>query len=221
MPVWTPDGQWIIYEKGTPVTNLYRRRSNGAGGEERLTTSRQRQEPGGVSPDGKWLAYVESDPVSGSDIWILPLLPVSAPRPYVNTNFAEAYPSFSPDGRWIAYQSNDSGRFEVFVRSFPDGQSAFRVSTEGGLSPQWAPSGREIFFRGGNNRIMTSQVNTAGGFQSSPPRMLFDARQYENSFAVAPDGQRLLMLPLIGNESAATQINVVQNFLSELRQRVR
>ncbi len=85
----------------------------------------------------------------------------------------------------------------------------------------WAPSGRELFFRSADNKMMAAAVAPAAAFQSSPPRVLFDARGYENTYAVGPDGQRLLMMPLVANESAATQVNLVFTFLAELRQRVK
>ncbi len=219
--IWSPDERWVIYGKGTPNSNIYRRPADGRDAEERLTTSAKGQVPNSISPDGKSLVYVEFDPISGADIWVMGISPASPPRPIVRTNFAETNPVVSPDGRWIAYQSNESGRFEVFVRSFPDGQQSYRISIDGGLSPMWAPSGRELFFRSADNKMMAAAVAPAAAFQSSPPRVLFDARGYENTYAVGPDGQRLLMMPLVANESAATQVNLVFTFLAELRQRVK
>src|SRR5205807_308083 len=113
----------------------YRRPADGRDVEERLTTSAKGQVPNSVSPDGKSLVYVQFDPISGADIWVMGISPVTPPRPVVRTNFSETNPVVSPDGRWIAYQSNESGRFEVFVRSFPDGQQSYRISIDGGLSP--------------------------------------------------------------------------------------
>ena len=73
--------------------------------------------------------YTEIDPATSMDIWVLDLpQPVSAgasretaaqSRPFLKTPFSENEPTLSPDGRWLAYQSNESGRFEVYVRSFP------------------------------------------------------------------------------------------------------
>src|SRR5688572_29245000 len=86
---------------------------------------------GHLPPDGRWLVYYVIDPISSFDIWVLELpLGTSAAsgsasppaRPFVNSNAYESFAAFSPDGKWVAYQSNDAGRFDVFVRSFPDGQ---------------------------------------------------------------------------------------------------
>ncbi len=67
---------------------------------------------------------------------------------------------------------------------------------------------------------MTS-VKASPDLQASAPRVVFDANGYENMFAISADGRQFLMMPLIGTEHAPTQINLVFNFLAELRQRVR
>jgi serine/threonine-protein kinase len=225
-PIWdgvfTPDGKWVIYGKGTPTQRMFRRPSDGRDVEERLLVKDDRgQIPNSISPDGKTLAFVEFDPVSGADIWTMGVDPVTPARVFARTNFAESNPVFSPDGRWIVYQSNESGRFEVFLRSFPDSSQVYRVSIEGGINPKWSPSGRELIFRGLDNKMMSATVTTTPAMQVGRPKALFDARAYENNFDVAPDGQRLLMMPQFTGDNSARQINLVQNFLAELRQRVR
>ena len=140
-------------------------------------------------------------------------------RPFVQTKFSETSATFSPDGRWLAYQSNESGRFEVYARSFPDGKQTVQVSAEGGIAPVWSRTGREIFYRSTSGMVMAADARLSPEF--GKPRLLFDATRYENVFEVSPDGQRLLMMPLSGTEQSGTQVHVILNFLSELRQRVR
>jgi serine/threonine-protein kinase len=224
-PIWegvfTPDGKSVIYGKGTPIQHMFRRPADGRDAEEKLLVNDRGQIPNSISPDGKTLAFVEFDPVSGADIWTMGVDPITPARVFAKTNFAESNPVFSPDGRWIVYQSNESGRFEVFVRSFPDSSQVYRVSIEGGINPKWSPSGRELIFRGLDNKMMSATVATAPTMQVGRPKALFDARTYENNFEVSPDGQRLLMMPQFTGDNTARQINLVQNFLAELRQRVR
>jgi serine/threonine protein kinase len=111
-------------------------------------------------------------------------------------------------------------RFEVYVRSFPHGERTLQVSAEGGLEPIWSPTGREIFYRHTNGMIMAAAVRLSPEFQVDQPRALFDATRYENAFDISPDGRRLLMMPLVQTEQSATQVHVVLNFLSDLRQRM-
>jgi serine/threonine-protein kinase len=116
--------------------------------------------------------------------------------------------------------SNESGRFEVYLRSFPDGERAVQVSTDGGIEPTWSRSG-ELFYRGLNGMVMAVTVALTPELRVDKPRALFDGRGYENIFQASPDGRRLLMMPRLDNELSVTQVNVVLDFLSELRQRVK
>ena len=80
---------------------------------------------------------------------------IGAAEPFlVGTNAFEAYPSFSPDGRWLAYSSNETGRFEVYVRRFPDDGKPVRVTNGGGRVPRWLPNGREILYQTEDQRLM-------------------------------------------------------------------
>ena len=228
--VWSSDGKSVIFTRGLGNTDLLRRAADGRGVEDRLTSSLRPKLPTDVSRDGRWLTFNEVDPISNSDIWVLALPPASSlgavgtvpeARPFVKTRANEGYAVFSPNGQWIAYQSNDSGRFEVFIRSFPDGQQVMRVSADGGIAPMWSPTGGELFYRDLSNRMMSVVPGAGGSFEGAKPRVLFDAVGYDNSYAVSPDGQRLLMMPLLAAEQSATQVHLVLNFLTELRQRVR
>ena len=231
--VWSMDGKSVAYIKGVPVANIYRLPTDGRDIEERLTSSPNHQVATSFSPDGKTLAYTEFDPVSGSDIWVLTLpatwtsgsgptgKPSGAGQPFVKTTASEGGAAFSPDGHWLVYQSNDSGRFEVFVRSFPDGRQLLRVSNTGGVSPIWSPKTSNILYRTPDGKVMEAAFSTAMPGRVGTPRLLFDGQQYESTFGASPDGQKLLMMPLISTEQSATQVRLVFNFLAELRQRVR
>jgi len=226
--VWSPDAQWIAFARGAPIRNLYRRSLQPGAIDERLTTSPNWQEPAAVSPDQTKLVYTEVDPVSSVDIWVLDLprpgSPVSAPltaKPFAKSNFSENQPDLSPDGRWLAYQSNETGRFEIYVRSFPDAGPARQVSTEGGVFPTWSRDG-SLYYRGINGMLMAVAVKEGGGeFRSEAPRPLYDATRFENSFSVAPDGKRFLMMLRTDVEQSPTVISLVQNFVAEVRQRVK
>jgi serine/threonine-protein kinase len=218
-PLWSRDGSFVIYTRGAQTTELYRRPLDG-GPEQKIVTG-PRLVAHAVSPDNKWLAYARFDPVSASDIWIAPLNG-GDPRPFVSTNYSEGNSTFAPDGRWLAYQSNATGRFEIYARAFPDGQQSIQLTTEGGLVPQWSADGKTIFFRTStNNRMMALPIEeTQGALRAGAPRDLFDASRFENRYDVSPDGKRLLMMPTL-TATTATYIQLVTNFLTELKQRVR
>lgn len=80
---------------------------------------------------------------------------------------------FSPDGRWLVYASNDSGRYEIYVRPSPGLGGKWQISTEGGREPTWARNPRELFYRYGG-KIMVADVTTQSGFHAAKPTMLFE-----------------------------------------------
>lgn len=131
----------------------------------------------------------------------------------------------SPDGRWIAYESNLTGRPEIYVQPFPDLRSRWQISTDGGTSPIWSPTGQEVFYRR-QNAMMTVPVETrADAFKYGNSSVLFEGSYVEEddqrtgrSYALAPDGQRFLMMR--ETQQRAVQIIVIRNWVSEVERRV-
>jgi eukaryotic-like serine/threonine-protein kinase len=189
-PVWAYDGQTLYY------------RSDGLGGPPDIVELRAGgdtpallhqgagvEQPEDVSSDGKLLLFT-SYSTSASDIYVLPLEPRGAPRPFATTPFNEISPRFSPGGGWVAYSSNLSGSPEVYVQRL-DGGGATRISRDGGTRPRWRRDGMELFYLGPDGRVMSVPVNGGpdGGF--GVPRVLFQAEGI-TSFEPAGDGNRFL-----------------------------
>jgi hypothetical protein len=217
--VWSADGRQIVYAAGKPL-NLFLASSDGSGREERLTTSHNTQWPASFLPDGKTLTFVELDPLSGSDLWALPLDGTAKrePRPILRTPFSESAPMISPDGRWLAYQSNESGRYEVYVQPFPGGGSRRQVSTGEGVYPRWSAAGDELFYRAGAAResLVSVRITTGSEFRAGPARVLFDSRGYESNFAPSPDAARFLMMSLPARDQVVAQLTLVTNAFADL-----
>ena len=145
------------------------------------------------------------------------------PEPFLTSSFAEQWPAFSPDGRWLAYASNETDEFEVYVRPFPEGEPAYRVSTDGGTSPLWAPDGSQLFCRG-TRSVMVVEVQTTPTFTPNRPRTLFEGSFGSTApirnWDVDPDGQRFVMTQTDPNrveQQPVTRINIVLNWLDELQ----
>jgi Tol biopolymer transport system component len=129
---------------------LFWRKADGSDAEEPLLASGFHTHLGSFSPDGRFLAYTDYGTDSRGDIWIVSLQGDRKPQPFVQTPFSERDPRFSSDGRWIAYTSDESGRDEVYVQTFPGPGGKWQVSTEGGYGAVWAKNERELFYRNGN-----------------------------------------------------------------------
>ena len=146
------------------------------------------------------------------------------PTVFLSTPFSEQEPMFSPDGRWIAYHSNESGRYEVYVRPFPGPGGKWLVSTDGGTYPTWSRTRHEIFYASPDNRLMVASYTVEGdSFKADTPRVWserrFSARPRMRSFDLHPDGERFVLAAAPDNEGAVKQDKLVFifNFFDELR----
>src|SRR5262245_6337564 len=215
---WSPDGKriaWSSSRGGRP--NLFWRSADGSGPEERLTTSDHLQGPQSFSPDGKLLAFLDLGPSTGLDLWILPLEGDRKPFVFLKTPFNEHQASFSPDGKWIAYTSNESGRDEVYVASYPGPGGRVQISTDGGVNPVWSPTGRELFYRKGE-KMHAVPIEAKPALVVGRPSVLFEGK-FEPGYDVAPDGQRFVMVRQSDEQAAPQQIQVLLGWFDELKRR--
>jgi serine/threonine protein kinase len=157
--------------------------------------------PRDVSPDGSLLLYQELSATNRGDLKVLSLSGERRPRDFVASPFDEDEGTFSPDGRRVAYVSDESGRKEVFVASFPDPSQRIRVSSEGGTQPRWSGDGRELFFVSKSNTIMAIPFDPSSGVPTATPMRLFDVPisyafgwHVPVRYDVSPDGRFLIIV---------------------------
>ncbi|MEX1243856.1 MAG: protein kinase [Thermoanaerobaculia bacterium] len=219
-PVWSPDGSRIVFtSEREGISSLLEKAATGQGEEKLLLKSADgRVVATDWSRDGKYIAYSLRGK-EGWDIRVLPTFGDRKPIPVVHSPFNELTAAFSPDGRFIAYQSNESGRNEVYVQTFPDPGGKWQVSTAGGLDASWRADGKEIFYRAPDQKLMEVDVQAAGTFQAGIPRPLFLARVpsggFRNRYAATADGQRFLFVAPLGRD-AMTPTTVVLNWFEGL-----
>jgi Tol biopolymer transport system component len=220
-PRWTPDGMRLVYRgTRTGTRNIWWKTVDDAVAEERLTTSAGVQTPGSWSGDGQWLAYYDSDPATGFDVWALPSGGSRTPRAVVRTPFVEQFPRLSPDGRWLAYTSNESGRVEVLVQSFPGPSGKTQISTGGGIEPVWSRDGRELFYLNGD-AMMAVDIRTSPAFGAGTPRVLYQGRFAASpngvaAYDVSADGKRFLRIQAMHPDPPTHEIRVTLNWFEEL-----
>ncbi len=214
-PIWTRDGQFLAFSTGALSGPLMQVRADGSGRPEPLVTSEQR--PGNKvatswSADGKQLAFQSVTDVVVRDA-------DGSLHPAVATTAFEREGRFAPSGHWLAYRSNETGRDEVYVQSYPAGHGKWQISTDGGAQPMWAPGGGELFYKTGN-RMMVVAVEAGATFTVGTPRVLFEMPMPERDpgnpsrFIVSPDAKRFLVLTTAPSDDARTTLplNVVLNW---------
>ena len=205
-PRWSPDGKQVYYFN---AAGICRKAADGSG-EEELVLGASNGYLGGVSPDGSYLLYDDPD-----GIWTLPLMGERKPKPYLRTKYLEGGAAFSPSGQWLAYESNESGRFEIYVQGFPERQGKWLVSADGGRFSAWRGDGKELYWVSEGRLLMAASMDLQPTLvRPGKPEVLFQMPSVY--FAPARDGQRFLVLEPVGGTQPDPPMVVVQNWASRL-----
>ena len=226
-PVWSPDGERIAFTAVRDGTeSIHWQSADGSGTPEPLST--ELGFPFGFTPDGSRLLF---SPSLGRilDVGILDVDGSGPAELLLDQSFEESNAQVSPDGRWLAYESNESGQEEIYVRPFPDIDSALHpVSTSGGSRPLWSSEGDELFYYVDPGTIMTVLVTSDAGLVLGRPEVAV-----QGAFAspvntgthhdVSPDGRRFLLIvdeEVPEGEATPPPIMVVLNWNQELLEQV-
>jgi eukaryotic-like serine/threonine-protein kinase len=212
---WTPDGRSVTFSSGRGIEEVA---ADGRGQRTVLVES----EPGrGIypdswTPDGQELVFHTRDNASEN---LMVFRRAGAVRPLLEGPSNEWQGQVSPNGRWIAYQSDESGRYEIYLEPFPGLGQRVAISNDGGMFPRWANDGRELFYRQGD-AVMAVTWDMPRGVLVGKPRRLF-AGPYTGAgqspeFDVAPNGKRFVMVKS-DPKSTLNQLTVVQNWVQLIR----
>ena len=152
------------------------------------------------------------------DVWLALPDSLSQLKPLLTTPANEVAPALSPDGRWIAYVSDESGRDEVYVRSFPGMEGRFQVSRDGGAEPVWSPRGGELFYRSGP-QLLAAEVRAGIRFEVVRRTPLFTDGSYVSDgthavYDVTPDGGHFVMVKRM---QVGSYMSVTLNRFANLR----
>jgi Tol biopolymer transport system component len=225
---WLPGGKEIVFSSQRAGTfDIYAQAADGSGQARLLAATPAQELVSDCSPDGKYILYTVDDPKTNFDIRYLKRRPAGEAfdsLPFLHAQFNEQIPRLSPDGRLVAYVSDESGRNEIYVRPFPEGEGKWQVSTSGGTQPRWSRDGKELFYVEGAT-LMVVPVASEERFSAGPAKRLFEdaslpAPAAIPRYEVSADGRRFLLVETIGGEdSRPPAIHVVEHWFAEFRER--
>jgi serine/threonine-protein kinase len=190
---WSPDGRWIAWAGSREAEKraLFRRRSDGSGPEEPLWSDARHFHVASWTAAG--IVVTVDDDKTGWDVLLIDPDHPGGAKPLLNGRFNESMPRVSPDGRLLAFVSDETGRNEVYVQSFPEPDGKVQVSLDGGVQPVWRPGTHEILYRG-SGRIMSVTLGPGSPPSVSAPLAVLDDRfsglnePDHTAFAVESDG---------------------------------
>jgi len=239
-PVWSPNGTEIAFSSsgGVGRDHVYRTSTGGASEASRITnTEFVRPIATSWSPDGDliildtlrtgtWdLVATHVRPGHRQYIGVISLSGEPRGEPLLHEPYAERWPALSPDGRFVTYATEEGGRFEIYVRTFPDVNGGrWQLPSNNGNWPFWGPDGKEFFyFATADDALIAVPIQTEPTFQAGVPQKLFGGdyvRGGSRQFDITPDGSRFLMIRESQNVEQQAEIHVVLNWTEELKRLV-
>jgi serine/threonine-protein kinase len=221
-PAWTTDGLSVTFASNRGVdSDIYVKRADGSTDAEVFLDLDYPITRPRWSSDGEWLVFTALEPGDNDIYAIRPRTDGEPVALVAEEGIYEYAATLSPDGRWIAYVSNETGRYEVYVRPFPNADAKWLISVDGGTEPRWAHSGRELFYRSSVPEMVVAEIQSDPTFAVGERRVLFSWGDLDNDrFDVAPDDQRFLFVRSRAELSERFELVVVENFFEELKAKV-
>ncbi len=218
-PIWSANGSAVAYaSERDGLAAIWQKGVTGDGKESLLVKEDRSLIPSDWSKNDEYLVYWGSNDKTGDDIKIIPVSGDRTARAYLATQFDEQWGKVSPDGKWMAYQSNDSGRFDIYVQPFPVPGSKVKVSPRGGSYPFWRKDGKELYYISPDDKLMAVPVQSGAEISAGTPVALFEIGSYgrrNNVYTYQPavDGQRFLVIKALDNPSTRP-LTLLQNLTS-------
>jgi serine/threonine protein kinase len=230
-PFWMPDGKRILFQsiRTGPGYRVLIKSLDAGGPSDSIMVKNQILQPGCWTADGKTLiAQLGIFPETLHDIILLQLDGDRTPKPIIQTQYSERFPALSPDGRWLAYASDESDRWEVYIRRYPDLTDVKRISMDGGLAPMWNPDGRGLYYWDtSRNSLVFMPVRSGSMLEIGIPKLCaagdftFGSNAWYRSFDISPDGKNIAIIRRGKSGQSQKQLTVVLNWFEELKARER
>jgi len=216
-PIWSPDASRLVFGSNRRLdVDLYVKNSDGAQQEKVFVHDDFNKNPDDWSRDGRYFLYNRD-----TDLWFV-TLPELKGSPFLKAVSILRNGQFSPDGKWVTYASNETGKWEIYVTTFPEPRGKWQVSTGGGEQPRWRGDGKELFYLSSDYKMMAAPVTIGTNFDAGTPVALFQTTPRQpvstnDQFAydVSRDGQRFLIITE-GRQAENAPMSIVLNWTAKL-----
>lgn len=205
VPEWSPDGKKVYFSSNrSGVFSVYAKNSNGTGDDQLVYSQQSHSYVTDVSSDGnKLLLSINSQ---GPQKWDIGMFDIAQKKytPLLTSDFSEWLAVFSPDGKWFAYQSNETGKYEIYIRPTDGSPSKWQVSTEGGATPQWMSNGKEIMYNLAAQQIFSASVSISGNqITVGQSKLIFkiDAGYQTEILGTSKSGKKILAKRTLNTQS--------------------
>jgi len=219
------NGRFLAYacQSKSNEYNICKKDSAGTGAEVKLLSIGKQAYPDDWSRDGRFLLYEQPGEGTSSSLWVLPVTGDAKPITYLKSSYYLAHARFSPDGCWVTYASDETGRVEVYVQSFPAGRGKWQISSHGGDQPSWRWDGKELYYIAADRSLVAVPIETGAAFKAGTPANLFPAhvssngiQDDRNQYVASHDGRRFL-INTIDERAGQAPITVVVNWMGLLK----
>ena len=216
-PTWYPDGRKIAFVLDAPPFHVYAVPADGSGEPMPILESPIDSYAEAISADGRWMVVRQLSSDEDLNLGLLEIDGGQEVRPLRTTRFEEKFATLSPDERFVAYESDESGRSEIYIQSFPDPGVRTQVTRDGGEAPVWAGNSDLFYWQG--DRLFSVAVRTTPVLTIGEPEALFTATRYTTTtsreYDVSADGRHILVVK-VPEASKPREVQIVLNWFVEL-----
>jgi serine/threonine protein kinase len=221
-PQWSPNGKTIAFMKRTKdgKTGIFTKPSDGSGDEVNIYNGDTRLYLSCWTSDGKYLVLDDLTSNAQSDLLVVPLTGDKKPWKYLDSKADEYEASISPDGKWLSYLSDESGSYQIYVRSFPNKEGKWQISTDVAEEPRWSPNGKTLYYRK-SSQMMSVPVSTGSTFSAGLPTALINGFPVVNvdsgiSYDISSDGNYFITTQPVSGISFKS-VSVVLHWTDEIK----
>lgn len=225
--VWSRDSQYLYYVSATgKQRGIVMKPVDGRSEGKLILANANPMFPISVAPGGDQMFINQLGSASEGEIYVLNLHKSDRPYALFQSQTYEFSGHLSPDGKYLTYGSNETGKLEIYVRSYPDLKGKWQLSTAGGFSPIWSPDGKALYYVSNVAKMMRIPIQLQPTFRAGKPQAIFDVSQMNfpnnpvHNYDISPDGKRFVMVKNVSFQSSGSTLNIITNWIQELKERV-